>query len=105
MLKRLSEKVGHHLPVSSCKIGSAGHGGVIVTTFTALDRRTCQLAVWQVDTGTRGSSSHDIHIISADLMAQPTGSGMYHHTDLIFEYTKGLGCFLICLLYTSDAAD
>ena len=72
--ERLTNAVGHHLPVGEGVVGGRVHRGEVVFGFGGGERRARQLPVGKVDPVFSGRLQHHVQVVRADLMSEATGA-------------------------------
>src|SRR5512140_467577 len=71
LLKSAAERVSEQLPVDEGEVRGRAHGGHVCLSFRCLHRRADQFAVRQVDAILLDGTLEALHVVGADLVAEP----------------------------------
>lgn len=88
--ERLAYAPRDHLAVGAPEVGGRRHSGEVAPAMARIDGRRRELRVRQCDAVDRQRLDHLTYVVAADLVTQPSRTGVDHHGDLAFVQPKSL---------------
>ena len=90
LVERAAQEMQDGLTIRPGKIGGGAHGSEVRLALITVDGNAGKLTIWQRDTVTAHRVAHLREIVGADLMPEPSGTGVDQDDHLVLSQVQDL---------------